>query len=205
MNSSKKTSRLSYLTSGIIRENPTLILMIGLCPTLATTVTARDGLGMALAASFVLIGSNIVISAIRKLVPDSVRIPIFIVIISTLVTIIDYLMQAYQPDLYRVLGVFVPLIVVNCIILGRAEAFASHHGILDSFLDGLGKAIGFTLVLFVMGTLRELVGAGTFFGKPVLPPAYRAAPMLFAIFPPGAFFLIGLLKALVNKLGWGKS
>ncbi|MEO0005696.1 MAG: RnfABCDGE type electron transport complex subunit E [candidate division WOR-3 bacterium] len=200
-----KPSRISYLTSGIIKENPTLILMIGLCPTLATTVTARDGLGMALAASFVLICSNIVISLIRKIVPDSVRIPIFIIIISTFVTIIDYVMQAYQPDLYRVLGVFVPLIVVNCIILGRAEAFAYHHGIIDSFLDGLGKSIGFALVLFIMGALRELFGNGTFFGKPVMPSAYRSAPMLFAIFPPGAFFLIGLLKALVNKLGWGKS
>jgi len=199
-----KPSRISYLTSGIIKENPTLILMIGLCPTLATTVTARDALGMAAAASFVLICSNIAISAIRKLVPDSVRIPIFIIIISTFVTIIDYVMQAYQPDLYRVLGVFVPLIVVNCIILGRAEAFAYHHGIFDSFLDGLGKSLGFTLVLFIMGSLRELFGAGTFFGSPVLPAAYRSAPMLFAIFPPGAFLLIGLLKALVNKLGWGR-
>lgn len=198
-------SRIGYLTSGIVKENPTLILMIGLCPTLATTVTARDGLGMALAASFVLICSNIVISLIRKIVPDSVRIPIFIIIISTFVTIIDYVMQAYQPDLYRVLGVFVPLIVVNCIILGRAEAFAYHHGIIDSFLDGLGKSIGFALVLLIMGALRELFGNGTFFGKPVMPIAYRSSPMLFAIFPPGAFFLIGLLKALVNKLSWGKS
>ncbi len=202
MNNEK--SRLSYLTSGIIKENPILILMIGLCPTLATTVTARDGLGMGVAASFVLICSNVVISAIRRLVPDSVRIPIFIIVISTFVTIIDYVMQAYQPDLYRVLGVFVPLIVVNCIILGRAEAFAYHHGIIDSFLDGLGKSIGFALVLFVMGTLRELFGNGTIFNYPVLPPAYRTSPMLFAIFPPGAFFLIGLLKALVNKIGWGK-
>ncbi len=197
-------SRLSYLTSGIIKENPILILMIGLCPTLATTVTARDGLGMGVAASFVLICSNVVISAIRRLVPDSVRIPIFIIVISTFVTIIDYVMQAYQPDLYRVLGVFVPLIVVNCIILGRAEAFAYHHGIIDSFLDGLGKSIGFGSVLFVMGALRELFGNGTILNYPLLPTAYRTSPMLFAIFPPGAFFLIGLLKALVNKLGWGR-
>ncbi|NPV13736.1 electron transport complex subunit E [candidate division WOR-3 bacterium] len=201
--SSKKESRLTYLTSGIIKENPTLILMIGLCPTLATTVSARDGLGMGLAASFVLIGSNIVVAAVRKLVPDSVRIPIFIIIISTFVTIVDYLMQAYQPGLYRVLGVFVPLIVVNCIILGRAEAFAYKHGVFDSFLDGLGKSIGFTLVLFIMGTIREIVGNGTFFGQPVTPTWYRTAPMLFAIFPPGAFFLIGLLKALVNKTRLG--
>ncbi len=194
-----KTSKLQYLTSGIIKENPILILMIGLCPTLATSVSARDALGMGIAASFVLICSNIVVSAIRRIVPNSVRIPIFIIVISTFVTITDYLMQAYQPNLYRVLGVFVPLIVVNCIILGRAEAFAYHHNIWESFLDALGKSIGFTLVLFVMGTLRELVGNGTFFGKPILPSAYRSSPMLFAIFPPGAFFLIGLLKALVNK------
>jgi electron transport complex protein RnfE len=203
--SNKKPSRLAYLTSGIVKENPTLILMIGLCPTLATTVSARDGLGMGLAASFVLIGSNVVVSAVRKLVPDSVRIPIFIIIISTFVTIVDYLMQAYQPNLYRVLGVFVPLIVVNCIILGRAEAFAYKHGIFDSLLDGLGKSIGFTLVLFIMGTIREIVGNGTFFGQAVTPAWYRSAPMLFAIFPPGAFFLIGLLKALVNKTKLGGS
>ncbi|MGQ9677866.1 MAG: RnfABCDGE type electron transport complex subunit E [bacterium] len=195
-----KPSRLGYLTSGIVKENPTLILMIGLCPTLATTVTVRDALGMGVAASFVLIGSNIVVSAIRKLIPDSVRIPIFIIIISTYVTIVDYLMQAYQPALYRVLGVFVPLIVVNCIILGRAEAFASKHGVFESFLDGIGKSIGFTLVLFIMGTIREIVGNGTFLGQPVTPAWYRSAPMLFAIFPPGAFFLIGILKALVNKI-----
>lgn len=197
-------SRLGVLVSGIIKENPTLILMIGLCPTLATTMSARDGLGMAAAAGFVLIGSNVVVSAIRRLVPDAVRIPIFIIVISTFVTIIDYVMQAYQPALYKVLGVFVPLIVVNCIILGRAEAFAYHRGVLDSLLDAVGKTLGFALVLFVMGSLRELIGGGTFFGRPVLPSAYRAAPMLFMIFPPGAFFLIGILKALVNKSAVGK-
>lgn len=197
-------SRLSVLFSGIVKENPTLMLMIGLCPTLATTMSARDGLGMAAAAGFVLIGSNVVVSAIRRVVPDAVRIPIFIIIISTFVTIIDYLMQAYQPALYKVLGVFVPLIVVNCIILGRAEAFAYHRGIFDSLLDAVGKTLGFALVLFLMGTLRELIGGGTFFGRPVLPPAYRSAPMLFMLFPPGAFFLIGILKALVNKSGMGK-
>lgn len=201
---SKPESRLRVLVSGIVKENPTLILMIGLCPTLATTMSARDGLGMAAAAGFVLIGSNVVVSAIRRVVPDAVRIPIFIIIISTFVTIIDYLMQAYQPALYKVLGVFVPLIVVNCIILGRAEAFAYHRGIFDSLLDAIGKTLGFALVLFLMGALRELIGGGTFFGRPVLPPAYRNAPMLFMLFPPGAFFLIGILKALVNKSGMGK-
>ncbi len=195
-----KPSRLSYLTTGIIKENPTLILMIGLCPTLATTTSARDALGMSAAASFVLILSNVVISLVRKFIQPSIRIPIFIIIISTFVTIIDYALQAYQPSLYRVLGVFVPLIVVNCIILGRAEAFAYNHGVFDSFLDGLGNSLGFTLLLVVMGSVREFFAAGTIFGKVVTPAWYRSAPMLFMIFPPGAFFLIGILKALVIKL-----
>jgi electron transport complex protein RnfE len=199
-----KPSRLSYLTTGIIRENPTLILMIGLCPTLATTTSARDALGMSVAASFVLILSNVVISLVRKFVQPSIRIPIFIIIISTFVTIIDYALQAYQPSLYRVLGVFVPLIVVNCIILGRAEAFAYGHGVFDSFLDGLGNSLGFTLLLVVMGSVREFFAVGTIFGKVMTPAWYRSAPMLFMIFPPGAFFLIGILKALVVKFKLGK-
>ena len=194
-----KPSRLSYLTTGIIKENPTLILMIGLCPTLATTTSAGDALGMSAAASFVLILSNVAISLVRKFVQPSIRIPIFIIIISTFVTIIDYALQAYQPSLYRVLGVFVPLIVVNCIILGRAEAFAYGHGVFDSFLDGLGNSLGFTLLLVVMGSVREFFAVGTIFGKVVTPAWYRSAPMLFMIFPPGAFFLIGILKALVVK------
>ncbi|MCX6840731.1 MAG: electron transport complex subunit RsxE [candidate division WOR-3 bacterium] len=195
----QKPSRLSYLTTGIIKENPTLILMIGLCPTLATTTSAGDALGMSAAASFVLILSNVAISLVRKFVQPSIRIPIFIIIISTFVTIIDYALQAYQPSLYRALGVFVPLIVVNCIILGRAEAFAYGHGVFDSFLDGLGNSLGLTLLLVVMGSVREFFAAGTIFGKVVTPAWYRSAPMLFMIFPPGAFFLIGILKALVIK------
>ena len=197
--SQAKPSRLSYLTTGIIKENPTLILMIGLCPTLATTTSASDALGMSAAASFVLILSNVAISLVRKLVQPSIRIPIFIIIISTFVTIIDYALQAYQPSLYRVLGVFVPLIVVNCIILGRAEAFAYGHGVFDSFLDGLGNSLGFTLLLVTMGSVREFFAVGTIFGHVVTPAWYRSAPMLFMIFPPGAFFLIGILKALVVK------
>ncbi|MFO7638849.1 MAG: RnfABCDGE type electron transport complex subunit E [bacterium] len=192
--------RLKYFTSGIIIENPVLILMIGLCPALATTVSARDGFGMGIAASFVLIASNLVVSAIRRVVPSSIRIPIFIIIISTFVTIIDYVLQAYQPALYSVLGVFVPLIVVNCVILGRAEAFAYHHGIWDSFLDGAGKAVGFTLVLGLMGAIRELIAAGAVFGVAVTPAAYREQPMLFMVFAPGAFLLIGILKSIVNRL-----
>ena len=195
----QKPSRLSYLTTGIIKENPTLILMIGLCPTLATTTSARDALGMSAAASFVLILSNVAISLVRRFVQPSIRIPIFIIIISTFVTIIDYALQAYQPSLYRALGVFVPLIVVNCIILGRAEAFAYGHGVFDSFLDGLGNSLGLTLLLVVMGSVREFFAAGTIFGKVMTPAWYRSAPMLFMIFPPGAFFLIGILKALVIK------
>jgi electron transport complex protein RnfE len=204
MTPGKKPSRLSYLTSGIIRENPVLILMIGLCPTLATTTSARDGLGMSAAAGFVLVFSNVVISLVRKFVQPSIRIPIFIIIISTFVTIIDYALQAYQPGLYRVLGVFVPLIVVNCIILGRAEAFAYGHGIFDSFLDGLGNSLGFALLLTAMGATREFFAVGTVFGKVLTPAWYRTAPMLFMIFPPGAFFLIGILKALVVRFKLGK-
>ena len=195
----QKPSRISYLVRPIIRENAVLILMIGLCPTLATTTSARDALGMSVAASFVLILSNVVISLVRKFVQPSIRIPIFIIIISTFVTIIDYALQAYQPSLYRVLGVFVPLIVVNCIILGRAEAFAYGHGVFDSFLDGLGNSLGFTLLLVTMGSIREFFAVGTVFGQVVTPAWYRSAPMLFMIFPPGAFLLIGILKALVAK------
>jgi len=173
--------------------------MIGLCPALATSLTARDGLGMGVAASFVIITSNIIISLIRKIVPDNVRIPVFIIIISTFVTIVDYTLQAYQPALYQALGVFVPLIVVNCIVLGRAEAFAYRHGVFDSFLDGLGKGLGFTLILFVMGTAREFLAGGTFFSKSVGIEFLQKNGILFMIFPPGGFLLIGLLKALVNK------
>jgi len=200
----RKPSRLKYFTSGIVVENPVLILMIGLCPALATTVSARDGFGMGIAASFVLIASNLVVSLVRRFVPSSIRIPIFIIIISTFVTIIDYVLQAYQPSLYKVLGVFVPLIVVNCIILGRAEAFAYHHGIWDAFLDGLGKSLGFTLALGLMGTIRELLSAGTVFGFAVTPAGFREQPVLFMIFAPGAFLLIGILKSIVNRLTAGK-
>jgi electron transport complex protein RnfE len=196
----RKPPRLKYFTSGIVLENPVLILMIGLCPTLATTATARDGFGMGIAASFVLIASNIVVSLLRRWIPSSIRIPIFIIIISTFVTIIDYALQAYQPGLYQVLGVFIPLIVVNCIILGRAEGFAYNHGLFDSILDGLGKAIGFTLALGLMGIIRELFAAGTVFGFPVTPAGFREQPVLFMIFPPGAFLLIGVLKSVINKL-----
>lgn len=192
-------SRLQILTRGLIKENVVFVLMIGLCPALATSSTVRDGVGMGLAATFVLVFSNLIISVMRKKIPNEVRIPIFILIISTFVTLIDYMMQAFQPDLYRALGVFVPLIVVNCMILGRAEAFASKNSVLDSVLDGLGVGLGFTLALAIMGTVREILGNGTFLGMTVLGESFRDAPVIFMIMSPGAFLLIGILKALINK------
>jgi electron transport complex protein RnfE len=190
--------RWQTFTNGIIRENPVLILMLGLCPVLATSATARDALGMGLAASFVLISSNIVVSMIRRVVPSEVRIPVFILVISTFVTVVDYVMHAYQPDLHRMLGVFVPLIVVNCVILCRAEAFASKHGIFNSILDGLGMSIGFILAISIMGIIRELLGNGTIFGQVVLGQGFHKSPVLFMILPPGAFLLIGILKGIIN-------
>ena len=191
--------RLEYVFSGIIKENPVLILMIGLCPTLATSGTAKNALGMGLATSFVLISSNIVVSLIRKLIPENVRIPVFIIVISTFVTIVDYVMQAYFPALYKVLGVLVPLIVVNCIILGRAEAVAYKNNIFDSFLDGFGKSVGFVLAIVVMGAIREILGKGTLFGMDVTWSAFKLNPVLFMTLSPGAFLIIGILKALINK------
>ena len=191
--------RFNIFTRGLVKENAVFVLMIGLCPALATSSTVRDGFGMGLAATFVLVFSNLIISILRKNIPNEVRIPIFILVISTFVTIIDYMMQAFQPDLYRALGVFVPLIVVNCMILGRAEAFASKHSVFDSILDGLGTGLGFTLALTVMGTIREILGNGTFLGMTVLGESFKSAPVIFMIMSPGAFLVIGILKALINK------
>jgi len=192
-------NRWKVFTRGLVKENAVLILMIGLCPALATSATVRDGFGMGIAATFVLLFSNLIISIMRKAIPNEVRIPIFILIISTFVTIIDYFMQAFQPDLYRALGVFVPLIVVNCMILGRAEAFASKSSVIDSILDGLGVGLGFTLALTVMGTIREILGNGTFLGMTVFGDGFRKSPVIFMILSPGAFLVIGILKALINK------
>lgn len=192
-------TRLGIFTRGLVKENVVFVLMIGLCPALATSSTVRDGFGMGLAATFVLVFSNLIISLLRKNIPNEVRIPIFILIISTFVTLIDYMMQAFQPDLYRALGVFVPLIVVNCMILGRAEAFASKNSVLDSILDGLGTGLGFTLALTIMGTIREILGNGTFLGMSVLGESFRSAPVIFMVMSPGAFLVIGILKALINK------
>ena len=192
-------SKWQILTRGLVKENAVLVLMIGLCPALATSSTVRDGFGMGLAATFVLLFSNLIISLVRKQIPNEVRIPIFILVISTFVTIIDYTMQAYQPDLYRALGVFVPLIVVNCMILGRAEAFASKNSVLDSILDGIGVGLGFTLALTVMGAIREMLGNGTFLGYTVFGEGFKNSPVIFMIMSPGAFLVIGILKALINK------
>ena len=201
-----KQSKMALLTNGIIRENALLVLMIGLCPALACSGTIRDGFGMGMAATFVLVCSNIVVAMVRKIVPEQIRIPIFIIIISTFVTIVDYTMQAYLPALSAVLGIFVPLIVVNCMILGRAEAFAYKNGIFDSVLDGIGMGAGFTLCLSVMGAIRELLGNGTLFkgitmaGKNLEISVFGSnfEPMIFMILPPGAFLTIAFLIALVN-------
>ena len=182
---------------GIVRENPVLRLMIGLCPVLAVSNSAINALGMSVAVMFVLVCSNTVVALIRKIVPDQIRIPIFIIIISTFVTICDYLMQALYPVLYIQLGVFVPLIVVNCIILGRAEAFAYRNPVLNSALDGLGMSLGFALALVSIGVIRELLGAGGVFGFTLYSPAIAATIM---VLPPGAFITISFLMAWLNKL-----
>ncbi|MCK4940808.1 electron transport complex subunit E [candidate division WOR-3 bacterium] len=192
-------TKLNIFTRGLVKENAVFVLMIGLCPALAVSSTVRDGFGMGLAATFVLVFSNLIISILRKNIPNEVRIPIFILVISTFVTIIDYMMQAFQPDLYRALGVFVPLIVVNCMILGRAEAYASKSSVVNSILDGLGTGLGFTLALTIMGTIREILGNGTFLGLTVFGESFKSAPVIFMIMSPGAFLVIGILKALINK------
>jgi len=182
---------------GLIRENPVLRLMIGLCPVLAVSNNATNALGMSIAVAFVLIGSNLVVALIRKVTPDEIRIPIFIIIISTFVTICDYVMQAYTPALYQALGVFVPLIVVNCIILGRAEAFAYKNPVLNSVLDGVGMSLGFTLALVTIGVIREVLGAGSLFGITLFDERIAATIM---ILPPGAFITIGCIMAFLNKM-----
>ncbi|UCE18714.1 MAG: electron transport complex subunit E [Gemmatimonadota bacterium] len=183
---------------GIIDENPLLRLVLGLCPALAVTNEAMNGLAMGLAATAVLLGSNVVISCLRNLIPARVRIPVFIVVIASFVTIIDMTMHAFFLELHRVLGLFVPLIVVNCIILGRAEAFASKRPIFRSFIDGLGMGIGFTLALIILGAVREIFGYGTIFGIGLFGAGFE--PALIMILPPGAFLALGLLLALMNKL-----
>ena len=188
---------LKTFTNGILKENPTFVLVLGMCPTLATTTSAVNGMAMGLATLFVLVCSNIVISLLKNLIPDKVRIPAFIVVIATFVTVVQLTMQAYLPAIYEVLGLFIPLIVVNCIVLGRAEAFAAKNSVGMSALDGLGMGLGFTLALTVLGAIRELLGSGSVFGLPVFNDHYAA---LIFVLAPGAFIALAYLLAVVNKL-----
>lgn len=194
----EKKSLGKEFTKGILAENPTLRLVLGTCPTLATTTSVTSALGMGVAASVVLVCSNIVISALRKVIPDKVRIPAYVVVIASFVTIVQMLVKAFAPELDEQLGVYLPLIVVNCIILGRAEAFASKNPVLASAVDGLGMGIGFTAALFLMGAVREILGAGSFAGISI--PVLSGNPMLIFILPPGGFFVFGVLMATVNRI-----
>jgi len=183
-------------TKGFFRENGVFVLLLGLCPTLGVTTSAVNGLGMGIATTFVLVMSNVIISLVRKLIPTKIRIPTFIVIIASFVTIVELVMAAYVPDLYEALGIFIPLIVVNCIILGRAEAFASKNSLISSFLDGLGIGLGFTMALVMLGSIREILGTGSFLGLKIIP----GEPILIFILAPGAFLGLGYLIAFVNKI-----
>ena len=185
------------LTNGLLKENPTFVLVLGMCPTLATTTSAINGMSMGLATMFVLICSNIVISMLKKVIPDKVRIPAFIVVIATFVTMVQLAMQAYLPAIYDVLGLFIPLIVVNCIVLGRAEAFAAKNSVGLSALDGIGMGLGFTLALTILGAVRELLGTGAIFGFNIFSDHFAA---LIFVLAPGAFICLAYLMALVNKL-----
>lgn len=192
-----KNKGLSTLLNGILKENPTFVLILGMCPTLATTTDAVNGMSMGLATTFVLVCSNVVISLLKNLIPDKVRIPAFIVVIATFVTIVELLMQAYVSAIYDKLGLFIPLIVVNCIVLGRAEAFAAKNTVGLSALDGLGMGLGFALALTLIGAIRELLGTGCIFGMNLYSETYG---MLIFVLAPGAFIVLGYLMALMQKL-----
>lgn len=188
--------KLKIVTKGIIKENPIFVLMLGMCPTLGTTTSAINGAGMGLATMFVLIMSNFVISLLKNFIPNKVRIPAYVLIFASLVTILQMFMEAYLPDLYSALGVFIPLIVVNCIIFGRAEAFASKNSVGDSVLDGVGIGLGFTFALTLLGSVRELLGAGSLFGYQL----FQGDGMLVFVLAPGAFIALGYLLVIFNKL-----
>ena len=190
-------NNFKVLMNGIVKENPTFVLLLGMCPTLGTTSSAINGMGMGLATLFVLVCSNVVISLIKRLVPDMVRIPIFIVVIASFVTLLQMVMQAYVPALYATLGLFIPLIVVNCILLGRAEAFAAKNNAGASFFDGLGMGLGFTIALTVLGGVREFLGTGKLFNITIMPEEYG---MLIFVLAPGAFIALGYLIAIVNRM-----
>ncbi|MDO4866193.1 MAG: electron transport complex subunit E [Clostridia bacterium] len=185
--------------NGIIKENPTMILMLGMCPTLAVSTRAMNGIGMGLSTTAVLILSNLVISLLRKTIPDEVRLPSYIVVVASLVTVTELLIEAYLPSLYEALGIYIPLIVVNCIILGRAEAYANKHTPMLSVMDGLGMGLGFTLALTLAGLLREVLGNGTAFGAQVMPAGME--PMAIFVQPPGAFLILALIIAVMNAIG----
>ena len=190
-------NNVKVFLNGLIKENPTFVLLLGMCPTLGTTSSAINGMSMGLATTFVLICSNVVIALLRNLIPDKVHIPAYIVVIASFVTALQMIMQAYLPELYKTLGLFIPLIVVNCIILGRAEAFAAKNGPVPSFFDGLGMGLGFTCALTMLGALRELLGTGSFFGLHVLPASTN---MLVFVLAPGAFITLGFLIAIFNAV-----
>ncbi len=196
-------NKLSNLTRGLIKENPVLVLLLGTCPTLAVSTQAKNAIGMGIAATVVLVCSNIVISALRKIIPDKVRIPAYIVVIAGFVTVVQMVVKAYAPALDKSLGIFLPLIVVNCIILGRAEMFASKNGIVDSALDGVGMGVGFLLALLLMATIREIFGAGSWMGIRLVSEEARTISIMGLA--PGGFFVFGALIALVNKLTKGKA
>lgn len=192
-----KNSNLKVLFNGIIKENPIFVLLLGMCPTLGTTSSAINGFSMGLATAFVLVASNVTISLVKNIIPDKVRIPAFVVIIATFVTVVEMTMQAYLPALYESLGLFIPLIVVNCIVLGRAEAFAAKNSVLSSMFDGLGMGLGFTFALTVLGATRELLGTGKVFSATIFPEHYG---MLLFVLAPGAFIVLGFLIAGFNKV-----
>lgn len=188
---------IKTITNGIVKENPTFVLLLGMCPTFATTTSATNGMSMGLATMFVLICSNFVISTIKNLVPDKVRIPVFVVVIAAFVSMLQMLMEAYLPEINKSLGIYIPLIVVNCVILGRAEAFACKNNPLASICDGIGIGLGFTIALTLLGAVREIIGAGSLFGTSLLP---ETCNVLLFVLPPGAFITLGYLIAIVNKL-----
>ena len=189
-------NQLQNFTKGFFKENPILVLVLGTCPTLATTSSALNGMGMGIATTFVLIGSNVVISLLANVIPEKVRIPAFIVVIASFVTIVDLLMQAYVPALYEALGIFIPLIVVNCIILGRAEAYASKNSVWSSFIDGAGMGLGFTMALGILGAFREIAGSGSIFGYKFI----QGDGVLVFVLAPGAFIVLGYMIALINRI-----
>lgn len=194
----KKNSPVERLYNGVIRENPTFVMMIGMCPTLAVTTSAFNGIGMGLTTMVILTASNMMISMLRKMIPDGVRMPAYIGVVASFVTIVEFLLEAFIPDLYDALGIYIPLIVVNCIILGRAEAFAGKNKVVPSIFDGIGMGLGFTFGLFCIGTVRELIGAGQILGFNIMPKSYE--PINIFIMAPGAFFVLALLVAAQNKI-----